>query len=54
MTAAELRAEIRALRLLPGGAWPRAMRLLEVLAEMLERLDAEGGEERDGTPEGKP
>ena len=43
MTAAELRAEIRALRLLPGGAWPRAMRLLEVLAEMLERLEAEGG-----------
>ena len=53
MTAAEIRAEIRALRLLTGGAWPRAMRLLEVLAEMLERLEAEG-EEPGGTLEDEP
>ena len=61
MTAAEIRAEIRALRLLPGGAWPRAMWLLEVLAEMVwsgwRRRGEPGGtleDELEAAPLGHP
>ena len=48
MTAERLRAEIRALKRLPGGAWPKAMALLEEVAEMLEELEDVSVEEGPG------